>query len=108
MNNKAYIPLYDWIRQDKRINNLEEYTLLCCYIKKYKDYGLIIASDTKDSEILMINRKYVKSKREHLKELNYINYEIEKGKPIEIRLNPWVIEKIGKYVKDKSNGEINK
>lgn len=79
--------------KSKKLDLAESY-LLCMYLNKYEQYGSVIASDSKDSEELKIDRKYVKKKREHLKELGYISYETKKGKPTEIRINPSLLKSL--------------
>ena len=95
MENENYLKLYNVLLEDTN-TDLYETLLLCLYIKKYKQYKKIIVTDTKDAEILKFkDPKYVRYRRQHLKEVHYIDYESGKGKKTTIRINPKILEMIG-------------
>ena len=96
MDYKKFTKAYDCIMTDKKIGDLCEAYMLCKYIEKYVINGKIITSDQKDAEMIFkSDKKYARKRREHLKEIGYIDYKTKKGKSTEIIINNGILKAIG-------------
>lgn len=95
-----YLRTYKFILEDEKID-LKESILLCLYLQKYFYHnGCVITSDTKDSKVLKIDRKYVGKHRKHLEEIGYIKCSVNNGKSVSVVLNKEIVTK-AKLINDK-------
>ena len=88
-----YLKVYEFILEDEKID-LKESILLCLYLQKYFYHnGCVITSDTKDSKVLKIDRKYVGKHRKHLEDVGYIKCSVNKGKSVSVALDRKIVNK---------------